>query len=142
MKTLKALFGMFVVVGGFYVAFKLIPPYFNNYQFEDAIESEARLNAYSNKSEQQIREAVAKKALEFDIPLTAEKINVQRLSGEIAIWAEYTVHVDLPGFPLDLKFRPATRNKAMGGARMSQRVHPAGPRQQLFSREAAARAWM
>jgi hypothetical protein len=111
MKTIKALAGVGLVVAMIYVAFQLIPPYFNNYQFQDAIESEARLASYSTKSEQEIREFIAKKAKEFDVPLTAEQINVQRTGSGVDIWAKYTVHVDLPGYPLDLKFEPATKSK-------------------------------
>lgn len=111
MKTIKALAGVGLVVAMVYVAFQLIPPYFNNYQFQDAIESEARLASYSIKSEQEIRDIVAKKAKEFDVPLTAEQINVQRTGSGVDIWAKYTVHVDLPGYPLDLKFEPATKSK-------------------------------
>ena len=111
MKTLKALFGLFVVVAGFYVAYKLIPPYFNNYQFQDAIESEARLNSYNYKSEQEIREIIAKKARDLELPVTTDQITVQRSGSELIISAEYTVHVDLPGYPMDLKFTPSTKNK-------------------------------
>ncbi|HXE91229.1 MAG TPA: hypothetical protein VNK82_09730 [Terriglobales bacterium] len=111
MRSLKALLGIVVIVGGVYVAFKLIPPYFANFQFEDAIESETRLGVYSNKSEAEIIENVLKKAKDLDIPLRAEQVHVQREGSALVIWAEYTVHVDLPGYPVELKFRPSTKNK-------------------------------
>jgi len=111
MNRLKALFGLFVVVAAFYTAWMLMPPYVNNYQFQDDIRNEALINSYSNKSDQDIRNALAKKAAEYGIPLTAEQINIQRNGPELSIWADYTVHVDLPGFPLDLRFHPATKNK-------------------------------
>jgi hypothetical protein len=114
MKTLRALAGLFVVVAVFYVAFKLIPPYFNEYQFEDAISQEARYSAYNQqKSDQDIRDSVAKKAIELDIPLTSDQIKVQRNGSEISISADYQVHVDLPGYPLDLKFHPNTKSKRL-----------------------------
>lgn len=111
MKSLRALFGLFVVVAGFYLAWKLIPPYFNNYQFEDEVQNAALMNSYSTRSPEEISSDLAKKAAEYDIPLTPEQINVERNGNELSIWAEYTVHVDLPVFPLDLKFRPATKNR-------------------------------
>ena len=111
MNRLKALFGVFLVIAAFYVGWKVVPPCFNNYQFEDAVQSEALLNSYSTKSENDIRNTLAAKAREYDIPLTAEQINVQRNGNELAIWAEYTIHLDLPLYPLDLKFHPATKNK-------------------------------
>ncbi len=111
MKTLKALAGVGVVAAMVYVAFLLVPPYFNNYQFQDAIESEARLASYGQKSEQEIRDIIAKKANEFSVPLTADQINVQRSGSEVQISARYTVHVDIPGYPVDLKFEPGTKTK-------------------------------
>ncbi len=111
MNRLKALFGLFVLVAAVYVGWKVVPPYFNNYQFEDAVQSEALLNSYSTKSEADIRNTLAAKAREYDIPLTADQINVLRNGSELSIWAEYTVHLDLPFYPLDLKFHPATKNK-------------------------------
>ena len=111
MKTIKAFLGVALVVGGSYCGYLVIPPYFNNYQLQDYIESEARLNTYSTKPEQDIRDGVVKKARELDIPLPPENILVQRGAGELQISCTYTVHVDLPGYPLDLKFAPATKSK-------------------------------
>ena len=111
MKSLKALFGLFVVVAGFYLAWKVIPPYFNNYQFEDAIESEARIQSYTNKSEDDIRKVILKKALELEIPVTEDQIVVQRMGVDLIISAKYTVHIDIPVYPFDLNFNPATKNR-------------------------------
>jgi len=110
MKTIKAIIGLGIVVAGFYVAWNLLPPYFNNFQFQDAIESEARLGAYSDKSEDAIQEAVYKKAQELELPLRREQIKVQRAPGEVRITAAYTVHVDLPYYPMDLRFTPSSKN--------------------------------
>ncbi|HYY68627.1 MAG TPA: hypothetical protein VE734_02760 [Terriglobales bacterium] len=111
MGRLKALFGLLFVIAGFYAAWMLLPPYVHDYEFQDDIRNEALINTYSNKSEQDIRNTLAKKAAEYDIPLKPEQINVQRNGAELSIWADYAVHVDLPAFPLDLKFHPATKNK-------------------------------
>ncbi len=112
MKTVRSLFGVLVVVAVFYTAWKIIPPYFNEYQFEDAIAAEARFSSYNQtRTEQDIRDAMAKKAAEYDLPLKADDIHVTRSGPEITIWADYTVHVDLPGYPFDLKFHPNSKNK-------------------------------
>jgi hypothetical protein len=111
MRRLKALFGLLVVVAVFYSAWMLLPPYVNNYQFQDDLRSEALMNSYTTKSDQDIRNTLAKKAAEYDIPLKPDQINVVRNGAELSIWADYTVHVDLPGLPLDLKFHPATKNR-------------------------------
>lgn len=111
MKTIKALFGLFVVVAIVYVGVKALPPYFANYQFEDVIENETKMNSYNQKSEQEIREGIVKKARELDIPLTGDQVKVQRMGSELAISADYTVHIDIPLYPFDLHFTPSSKNR-------------------------------
>jgi hypothetical protein len=110
MRTLKAIIGVALVVGGTYYGYLLIPPYFNNYQLQDYIESEARINTYTNKPEQDIKEGVIKQARNLEIPLPPENIIVLRGTGELQISCTYTVHVDLPGYPVDLKFAPSSKS--------------------------------
>ncbi len=111
MKTIKALFGLLIVVAIFWVGIKALPPYFANYQFEDVIDSETKMNSYNQKSEQEIREGIVKKAHELDIPLTSDQVKVQRVGSELAISADYTVHIDIPIYPFDLHFTPSSKNK-------------------------------
>ncbi|MBV9610111.1 MAG: hypothetical protein JO187_11185 [Acidobacteria bacterium] len=111
MNRIKSLFGLLVLIATAYLGWKVLPPFFSNYRFEDACESEALLNSYSNKSETEIRNTLAAKARDYDIPLSADQINVTRNGNELAIWADYTVHIDVPVMPFDLSFHPATKNK-------------------------------
>jgi hypothetical protein len=117
MGTIKMFLGVFVIVGGLYVAIKVVPPYFNNYEFQDSIKDEATRDSYSPKTEDDIRKAVLKKAQQYDIPLTEDGIQVQRqgnqYSGTVIIRAPYVVHVDLPGYPMDLHFEASTENKGV-----------------------------
>jgi hypothetical protein len=111
MKTLKAILGVALVVAGAYYGYLLIPPYFANYQLQDYIESETRLQTYTTKPEQDIRDSVVKQARSLDIPLAPEAVVVQRGAGELQITCSYTVHVDLPGYPVDLKFAPGSKGR-------------------------------
>jgi hypothetical protein len=117
MGTIKMLFGLFVIVSGVYVGAKLIPPYFANYQFQDAVKNEATLDAYTTKTESDIREVIFRKAQDLEIPISKEGIVVQRQgfqgSAVINIRAPYVVHVDLPGYPMDLNFDASTQNKGV-----------------------------
>ena len=47
MGKLKGLIGIAFVAGFFYVAWNLIPPYFNNYQLQDELDDIARKNSYT-----------------------------------------------------------------------------------------------
>lgn len=114
---MKMVFGIIVMVASIYLIAVLVPPFFSNYQFEDAIRTEAQMDTYNTKTEDQIRDAIFKKAQELDVPVTREQIKVQRTgvtgTGSISIEAPYVVHVNLPGYPLDLNFDPTTRNKGV-----------------------------
>jgi hypothetical protein len=115
MATIKLVFGIFIMVAAVYLSAMLIPPFFANYQFEDAIKEEATISTYSTKPEDAIRDTIFKKAQDLEIPITKDDIKVHRVgpqgTGSISIEAPYTVHVDLPGYPMDLQFDPATKNR-------------------------------
>jgi YbbR domain-containing protein len=116
MGTVKLGIGILVIVVGIYLGAALVPVYYANYQFQDVIKTEATLETYTTKPEGDIQQTVLKKAQELDIPLTKDQIRVQRHgstgTGSLSIQAPYTVHVDLPGYPLDLHFDPSTENKS------------------------------
>ena len=58
MGTIKMVLGIAVMVATVYLIAELAPPYFANYQFQDSIETEAKLGTYSTKSEDNIREVI------------------------------------------------------------------------------------
>lgn len=117
MSTIKMLLSLFGIAAAVYVGAKVIPPFFENYQFQDAVRNEATLDTYTSKNENDIRTAVFRKAQDLDIPITEEQIHVQRQglqgNGFIIIRAPYVVHVDLPGYPMDLHFDASTENRGV-----------------------------
>lgn len=116
MGTVKLAFGLIVIVAAIYVGAALIPVYYANYEFQDMIKTEATLQTYTTKPEAEIQQTILKRAQELDIPLNKDQVKVQRRgnlgTGSLTIQAPYTVHVDLPGYPLDLHFDPSTENKS------------------------------
>ena len=115
MKKLKPYMGIGLVVLAAYLMYMLVPPYFNNYQFDDWIASETRLGTYGGKSTDAIRDDVIKKAREYDIDLTAEQVRVEQDGRTTRISASYTVHVPLPLYPVDLHFTPGAETKGIKG---------------------------
>jgi|SRR5271154_1823035 len=117
MGTMKLVlgFGVFLVLG--LAGVKVIPPFFNNYELEDAIKTEATQATYTARTEDDIRESVIKQARGYDITLTPKQVHVQRVggfgTGTLAIDAEYTVPVELPGYSTTLSFHPSTQNKGV-----------------------------
>lgn len=113
MKTVRALVGLLIVVGAIYTAWLVVPAYLHNYQLEDAMGDEARMNTYSAKSEEDMRETIYRKAKDMEMPITRDQVNVKREAQSVNIWVNYTVHVELPGYAFDLQFHPSTKNKAL-----------------------------
>ena len=111
---MKTIIGLLVIAALIYVAIQVFPPYLHNFQFQDGIEEIARFSSVDPRAtEEAIREKAAKQAKDDGVPLTAEQINVTRGDGEVAIWAEYNVHIDLPVYPFDLHFKPQTKSKPL-----------------------------
>lgn len=117
MNTIKLLLGIAAIVAVIIVGVEVLPPYMSNYQFQDALNNEALAATYSTKTEDEIRDLAYKAAKENDIPIKPEQIKVVRAggmgTGSLVIEAEYTVHVDLPGYPMDLNFKATSKNKGI-----------------------------
>ncbi|MFL6300608.1 MAG: DUF4845 domain-containing protein [Terriglobales bacterium] len=111
MEKLKPVLMILAVVIAIYVGIKLVPPYYNDWQFSDFIDGEARIDTYNLKPEAEIHKDIMRAARDNDIPITDDKVVIQRGNGTISIEAKYTVHVDLPGYPLDLNFDAGSKNK-------------------------------
>lgn len=110
MQRLKALFGIFIVVAFFYLAWKILPPYIAEYQFQQEIQTIAHDNEYSPIDENGIRDQVKKKIIEVGVPVNPENVVVQKAGFDVIIGANYTVHIDAVLHPFDLDFHPATKN--------------------------------
>ena len=111
MGKIKALIGIVFVVGCFYVAWNLVPPYFNNYQFQDALDDIARKNSYTTLSEDDIKKMVVTKADTEDIKLKEDQVSVTRTRDGLGISVKYRIHVEMLVHPVDLDFTANSINK-------------------------------
>jgi len=116
MGTVKAIAGILAIVAVVYAGFQIIPPELSNYSFQDDLKSIAMVGSSNlHQSDQELIDAVMKKALEHDIHLTPEQVTVQRIGspGSLAVYvaAEYSVPVDFPGYSFTLHFTPSSGNK-------------------------------
>ncbi len=117
MKLLKSLFVFLVLILVADTLWQVVPPLFNNYQFEDAIRQEAMAASYNPRSsEDDIQENVLRKAADLNVPLNRDQLQVRREGTMVSISAAYTVHINVPLYPFDMSFTPSTQNKAMAGA--------------------------
>ncbi len=110
---LKAIVFTALVVFGFYAAYKLLPPYFAEYQLADKMQDEARFAVVNRHTEEQIRETIFKEAENLDIPLTKDAIKVLASASVVRISVDYTVPVDLMVYKMELHFTPSSENKSI-----------------------------
>ena len=110
MEKLKILIGILVIAGGIYYAWNMIPPYLHNYEFQDDLDDIARLATYATRTDDELKQAVIKKASTHDIVLKDDQISLTRLSNGVAITVHYRVHVDMMIHPTDLDFTANTKN--------------------------------
>lgn len=117
MATLKLIFGIAIFLALVVVGVKVIPPFFSNYELEDAIKTEALQSTYSTRTEEDVRETIIKEAKKYDIALTPKQVHVSRIgnqgTGTLAIEADYSIPLDLPGYSTTLDFHPSTKNKGI-----------------------------
>jgi hypothetical protein len=111
MDKIRGLIGLLVIAGSFYVAWNLIPPYFNHYQFQDDLDDIARRNSYTSKNDDDVKQIVISKAKAEDIILKENQIVVTRGSDGMGISVHYRVHVDMMIHPMDLDFTANSMNK-------------------------------
>lgn len=111
MGKVKGLIGLLVIVAGFYVAWNMVPPYFNNYQLQDGLDDIARKSSYIAATDDDIKKAVIAKAETADIKLREDQIVVSRVRDILGITVKYRVHVEMLVHPVDLDFTANSLNK-------------------------------
>lgn len=111
MGKIKGLVGLLLVAAGFYVAWNMIPPYFNNYQLQDTLDDIARRNSYLPTSDDDIKKIVITKAQDNNVKLKEDQIIVTRTYNGLGISVKYHIHVDMIFHPVDLDFAANSMNK-------------------------------
>ncbi|MGH9737788.1 MAG: hypothetical protein ACRD4X_04285 [Candidatus Acidiferrales bacterium] len=93
-------------------AVKIAPPYVDNYQFQDDINTEARygLTTYPKKSPDDIRREVWQDAQGLGIPASPQDIQLDDSNGALSIALDYSVPIDLYVYQFTLQFHPHADN--------------------------------
>lgn len=89
-----------------FAGFKVVPPYVNNYQLQDTCESESRLFAAHQKSDQKVKDSVWAEVQSLSAPITQDQIKVEIIGKTARVSVEYTVTVSLFGFEYTMNFHP------------------------------------
>lgn len=116
MGTVKAIIGFLAIIAVIYCAWQVVPPELTNYSFQDDLRDIAMMSgANPHTTDQQILDAVMKKAQDHQLALAPEQVTVQHIGtpGAPAVYvaADYSVPVNLPGYSFSLHFTPSSGNK-------------------------------
>jgi hypothetical protein len=110
---LKAIVVALLFIVAIYVAFKLVPPYMNEYQLQDKMQELARFGIVNRYSDEQIRENVYKAVQDLNLPIKREDIKVTITQATCRISLEYSVPVDMMFYSTELHFSPSSENKSL-----------------------------
>jgi hypothetical protein len=108
----KAILTLLIVAAMIFAAVKIVPAYFDNYQFQDSMQSEARFAlSYPKKDADQVRQDLWRKAQDLSIPLAREEdIKVSMDQTNVDISVDYSIPVDLKVYQFTLQFHPHADN--------------------------------
>jgi hypothetical protein len=110
---LKGILIVVIVVLGIYTAWKVVPPYVNDYQLADKMQEQSRYAVVNHYTEDQIRESIYKDMLDLDIPAKKEDIKIVANNNVVKISLEYTVPIDILVYHGDLHFSPSSETKSL-----------------------------
>jgi len=116
MGFLKLLIGLLAIIAVVLAIFQVVPPILANYSFQDDLKTIALMDGTSlQKTDEDIRNDVLRKAREHEMPIDAKQVTVQRISSPglatVYLAADYAVTINLPGYSFDMHFTPNSGNK-------------------------------
>jgi hypothetical protein len=92
-------FIVLVILGAvIFLCVKLVPPYVNNYQLQDTLQTESRFFAAHTKNEDKVREVVWAQVQNLGIPVERDQIKVEMFGHSARVTVDYSVVVDFPGY--------------------------------------------
>ena len=104
-----------VIAAMAFVAAKIVPVYFANYEIQDSLESESRfaLTGYPKKTPEDVRTDIFNKAKDLGIPTQKDAIHVAMDNGSVDIGLDYAVPIDLAVYQFTLQFHPHADNHSI-----------------------------
>lgn len=110
---LKGILIVVIVVLAVYTAWKMIPPFVNDYQLSDKMQEQSRYAMVNHYTEEQIRDNIYKVMVDLDIPAKREDIKIVANNNVVKVSLDYTVPVDVLVYHTDLHFTPNSETKSL-----------------------------
>jgi hypothetical protein len=94
---------------GFGVMFA--PIYVDNLKLQSFVAEITRRADSKTQNDDALRQTVLAKAIELDLPVKADNVQINRSPGELRIDVRYFVRVNFPGYTVDLHFYPGAGSR-------------------------------
>ncbi|MBZ5645065.1 MAG: DUF4845 domain-containing protein [Acidobacteriia bacterium] len=111
--SLKAIIWTAILVAVVFVGFKVTPLLVSNYEFQDGIQTIARMASVNRPTAEKIRQSVLQEAEKDELLIAPEDIHVEAAGGNIQISADYSTVVDLKVYQWTLNFHPTASNHSL-----------------------------
>ena len=110
---LKGILIVVIVVLAIYTAWKILPPFVNDYQLADKMQEQSRYAMVNRYTEEQIRDNIYKVMVDLDIPAKREDVKIVANGNVVKISLDYNVPVDVLVYHTDLHFTPNSETKSL-----------------------------
>ena len=106
-QTWRTAGGIAVLVLLGFMGIRLTPPYFANWKLQQYVNDLAADPSLASQPPETVRANIVSKAAALGLPVHNSDVRVTNPRNGLKIEVLYVVHVDLPGYSVDLHFRPA-----------------------------------
>lgn len=110
---LKGILIVVMIVLAIYTAWKMVPPYVNDYQLSDKMQEQSRYAMVNHYTVEQIRDNIYKVMVDLDIPAKKEDIKIVADGNVVRVSLDYMVPVDVLVYHTDLHFTPNSETKSL-----------------------------
>jgi hypothetical protein len=111
---IRALIWTAILLFFVFVCFKVVPPYYSNYEFEDWLKTQVPFLMVNHTTDEGLTGVIIKELKNDGVTITKDNIKIiQNNSQGINVQITYDVHCDLMIYQLTLHFTPQMNSQAL-----------------------------
>jgi hypothetical protein len=112
--ALRAIIWTVILLTFIFVCYKIVPPYYANYEFEDWLKTQVPFLMVNHTTDDALIAAIIKEMKNEGVTITKDNIKIiQNTSQGVNVQIDYNVPVDLIVYSTNLHFAPAMNSQAL-----------------------------
>ncbi len=112
--ALRAIIWTVILLTFVFVCYKIVPPYYANYEFEDWLKTQVPFLMVNHTTDDALIAAILKETKNEGMPVTKDNVKIiQNTSQGINVQIDYNVPVDLIVYSTNLHFTPTMNSQAL-----------------------------